>query len=239
MSEVLLPAAEAGVTDHGQRYDSRAAFKSVGISVFVNGVMPFVVYKLLVPYFAKGSVMPLLFASAFPVLGLLASYLRTRTIDFIAVVALFSITYSVVATLIAGEIRLAMILGATQGFLIAAAFAVSALIGRPILFFIARQFSAGNDPAARARFNAVSEADRGRTFFVATMIWAAGILGMGVASMVLAILMQPANYLLANNIINTVVNVALVVWTIRFIRPRLTRVAEQVFPSHATPQPTA
>jgi|SRR5579871_254098 len=229
MSEAGLPAVEAAVVDHGTRFDPRKAFQSVAISILVSGVCPFILYKFLVPHYPNGSVMPLLWASGFPVLGLLASYLQTRAIDFIAVIALFSISYSVVATVIAGEIRLAMILGATQGFVIAAIFGISALIRRPVLFYITRQFVAGNDTAARERFNAVSHADGGRTFSIATAVWVMGIILMGIASIALAILLAPPTYLLLNNIINTAVNIVLVVWTIRFIRPRLTRVAERVF----------
>ena len=262
MTEVPLPALEAGVVDHGQRWDPKAAFKSVAVSLLVNGVCPFGLYKVLsggtlpafvwrvapeaalllqgigslLPHYPNGSIMPLLWASAFPVLGLLVGLVRTRAIDFIAVIALFSITYSVIATILAGEIRLAMILGATQGFVIAAIFGITALMGKPVLFFISRQFVAGNDPEARRRFAVVNEADRGRTFFIASMVWIVGILTMAVASIVLALLLEPATYLLLNNIINMVVNIALVVWSIRFTRPRLTKVAEEMFGAEAVAQ---
>jgi hypothetical protein len=226
MSEVLVPAAEEGVVGPAQAFNPKAALGSVAVSIFVNGVLPFTLYKVLVPHFPAGSVMPLLYASAFPVLGLTANFIRTRTIDVIAIFALFGIVYSVTTSLLAGEVRRALILGATQGFLIAAVFFVSALARRPIIFFIARQFAAGNDPARRQNFAAVNEADGGRTMFIATMVWAAGILFLGATGLALAVVMEPASYLLVNNVVNTAVNIVLVVWSIRFIRPRLTRAAE-------------
>jgi hypothetical protein len=226
MSEVLIPAAEAAVVSNDQAFDPKAALRSVSISIFVNGVLPFVLYKILVPHFPSGSVMPLLCASAFPVIGLTASFIRTRIVDAIAIFALFGIVYSVATTLLAGEVRLAMILGSTQGFVIAAVFFVSALINRPILFFMVRQFVAGNDFARRARFAAVDHADRGRTFFIATMVWAFGIAMLGATALALAMTLPPASYLLVNNIVNTAVNVILLLWTIRFVRTRLTRVGE-------------
>ena len=227
MSDVLSPGAESGASGP-QGFDPKAALRSVAVSLVVNGALPFVLYKILVPYFSPGSVMPLLYASAFPVLWLGFGYVRTRMVDAIALIVLFGIVYSVVATLLAGEVRWAMILGATQNFVIAGAFFVSALMGRPVIFFIVRQFVAGNDPARRLRFAAVNEADGGRTFYIATMVWAVGTAALGGLSLLLAVTLAPATYLLVNNFANTAINILLVVWTIRFVRPRLIQVAARI-----------
>lgn len=221
MSEVLVPAAEEAVVGSAQAFDAKTAMRSVGLSIFVNGVLPFALYKILAPHFPAGSVVPLLYASAFPLLGLTFGFIRTRVVDAIAIFALFGIVYSVATMLLAGEVRLALILGSTQGFLIAGVFFVSALIRRPILFFMVRQFVAGNDLERRARFAAVDEADGGRTFFTATMVWAVGIAALGAMALGLALTLAPATYLLVNNIVNTAVNVILLVWTDRFVRGRL------------------
>jgi hypothetical protein len=228
MSEVLIPAAEEGVGANAQTFNSKAALRSIALSIVVNGVLPFALYKILVPYFAAGSIMPLLYASAFPIVGLAFGLIRTRVVDAIACFALFGIAYSVVSTLLAGEIRLAMIVASTQAFLIAAFFTVSALIGKPIIFFIVRQFAAGNDAQRRAQFTAVNVADKGRTCVVATIVWAVAIAGLGLVSITLALTVAPATYLLVNNIVNTGVNVLLVVWTIRYVRSNLTAVGERM-----------
>jgi hypothetical protein len=228
MSEVLIPAAEEGVSQGAQAFNPRAALGSGALSIIINGVFPFAVYKILVPYFPSGSIMPLLYASAFPVLGLVVGFIRTRVIDTIACFALFGIVYSVVSTLLAGEIRLAMIVASTQAFVIAGFFAVSALIKKPVMFFIVRQFAAGNDAQRRAQFTAVNVFDNWRTCIVATLVWAVGIAGLGVVGVTLALTVPPATYLLVNNIVNTVVNVLLVVWTIRYVRSHLTAVGARM-----------
>lgn len=228
MSEVLVPAAEEVGLATEQAFDPKSAMRSVGMSIFVNGVLPFLAYKILAPHFSAGSVMPLLYASIFPMVGLSAGFIRTRVVDAIAIFALFGIVYSVATMLLAGEVRLALVLGSTQGFLISAVFFVSALIGRPILFFMVRQFVAGNDRARRTQFAAVDKADGGRTFFVATMVWSVGIALLGAIALGLALTLSPATYLLANNIVNTAINVVLVVWTIRFVRGRLALAAARI-----------
>lgn len=209
-------------------FDSKEALKSVAISIAVNGVAPFVLYKILVPYFPAGSVMPLLYASAFPIVGLAVSFVRTRVVDAIAIIALFGIFYTVVTTLVAGEVRLALILGATQSFVVAAVFFASALAGRPVLFFIVRQFVAGNDPSRRQRFAAVNAADHGRTFYIATMAWVVGLSVIAGIGLALAMTLAPDTYLLVNNIVGTAATVALVVWTTRFVRPRMTAAAARL-----------
>jgi len=209
-------------------FDPKAVLRSVALSIFVNGVMPYVVYKLLEPEFPPHSVVPFLYASAFPLVGLAATYIRSRLIDAIAVIAIFGICYSIVSALFAGELRLAMIFSATQGFVIAAAFLVSALIKRPIIYFITRQFAAGNDPVRRAFFSRANEADGGRTFFIATIVWAAGIAFLGCAGLALAETLPAGAYLLANNIVNTTVNIVLVIWSLRFVQARMARVAERL-----------
>ena len=221
MSEVLIPAAEEVALAPEKAFDPRAAMRSVGLSIFVNGVLPFLLYKILAPYFPSGSVMPLLYASVFPLLGLFVGFVRTRVIDAIAIFALFGIVYSVATMFLAGEVRLALVLGSTQGFLISGVFLVSALVRRPIMFFMVRQFVAGNSVERREGFAAVDRADGGRTFFIATMVWSAGIALLGVIALGLALTLPPATYLLVNNIVNTAVNVILLVWTIRFVRRRL------------------
>jgi hypothetical protein len=231
MSEVLIPAAEEAVLASEQAFDPKTAMRSVGISILVNGVLPFLVYKILAPHFPSGSVMPLLYASVFPVVGLSVGFIRTRVVDAIAIFALFGIVYSVATMLLAGEVRLALVLGSTQGFLIAGVFLVSALIRRPILFFMVRQFVAGNDLARRVRFLAVDKADGGRTFFIATMVWSVEIATLGAIALGLALTLPPATYLLVNNIVNTAINVILLVWTIRFVRRRLALAAALVAPA--------
>jgi hypothetical protein len=121
-----------------------------------------------------------------------------------------------------------MILGSTQAFVIAGVFFGSAVMGRPVIFFIVRQFVAGNDPADRTRFAAVNAADGGRACFIATMVWAVALAILGGISLALAVTLAPATYLLTANIVNTAANILLIVWTIRFVRPRLTQAGERL-----------
>ncbi len=201
------------------------AARSIGLSLFINGICPYILYRTLEPHFPEGSLAPLLYASVFPLFGLAFNFVRTRTIDFIAVIALFEISFNILSASIAPTIRWALIARSLQGLLTATLFIASALIGRPIIYYIARQFFVAANPGLGAGFDAANRADNGRTFFLITMTWGCGIILQSVLSFLLAITLSPANYLLAGQALSLTFNIVLIVWTIRFSRTRLSRYA--------------
>jgi hypothetical protein len=215
---VPQPGAQGG-------FSLAQAARSIGLSIFINGVCPYILYRTLEPHYPEGSLTPLLYASVFPVFGLVFNFIRTRTVDFIAVIALFEITFNIVSASIAPTIRWALIARSLQGLLTATLFITSALIGRPIVYYIARQFAGAGNPERTRGFEAANKADNGRTFFLITLTWGCGIILQSCLSFLLAITLSPANYLLAGQILSLTFNIVLVVWTIRFSTARLSRFA--------------
>ena len=213
------------VPHHGAQggFNLAQAARSIGLSIFINGICPYILYRTLEPHYPDGSLTPLLYASVFPLFGLVFNFIRTRMVDFIAVIALFEITFNIISASIAPTIRWALIARSLQGLLTAALFITSALIGRPIIFYIARQFFAGTNPGRAAGFDAANKADNGRTFFLITLTWGCGIIVQSCLSFLLAITLSPANFLLAGQALSLTFNIVLVVWTIRFSRARLSR----------------
>src|SRR5258708_18624607 len=154
------------------------AARTIGFSFFVNGLCPYLLYRFLQPRFPSESLLPLLYTSVFPVLGLGYGIARKRTVDFIALIALFEISVNVTATLVASNIRMALVARSLTGVLTATAFLISALIGKPIIHYIARQFATGGDAARQAGFEAVGKAEGGRAFFIPTMASAVPVYGL-------------------------------------------------------------
>jgi hypothetical protein len=212
------------IGEAGAAFNPLHALRSILYSFAVNGVCPYILYRVLQPHYPAGSVMPLIYASIFPLAGLVLGLVRTRTVDFIALIALFEISYNVTTALLAANLGWAVILRSSEGFIVSAFFLLFTLIGYPPIFYIARQFAAGPDPERRRRFAAVSAADRGRTFVLASLVWSVGILVQTLLNLTLALHLTPANYLLAAQFMNITINVLLVAWTLRFTRTRLERV---------------
>jgi hypothetical protein len=212
------------IGEAGAGFNPLHALRSIVYSLAVNGLCPYLLYRVLQPHYPAGSVIPLIYASVFPLAGLVLGLIRTRTVDFIAVLALFEISYNVTTALLASTLSWAVILHSSEGFIVSALFLIFTLIGRPPIFYISRQFAAGPDPERRRIFAAINEADKGRTFVLASLVWVVGILLQTLFNLTLALYLTPANYLLAAQVVNITFNVSLVAWTIRFSRTRLARV---------------
>jgi len=215
----VLPTVGEG----GAPFNPLHALRSVGASLFINGVCPYLLYRVLQSHYPAGSVTPLIFASLFPLLGLVLGLIRTRTVDFIALFALFEISYNIVTALVASNVHWAIQLRASEGFFVAAFFLGATCGGYPPIFYVSRQFVAGADPVRRKQFAAADAADKGRTFTLASLAWVGAILIQASLNLTLALTVTPANYLLFAQFLNIIVNVLMAVWTIRFTRRRLER----------------
>lgn len=222
MTDLQTETSELPTLAQAQSGFSRAqAFRSFGLSILINGVCPAILYSYLAPYFAKESPTPLLYASLFPLFGLFLGIIRKRMIDFIAVIALFEITINIAAIFVTPSIRWALVARSLNGYLTGTAFLASALIGKPIIYYIARQFATGGDPARTKGFDAVNALDGGRAFRFATIIWAIGIYLQSTLTAVLALIVSTSVYLVVAPTISTTVNIVLIIWSIRYTQGRL------------------
>ncbi len=211
------------VGEAGAPFNPLHAVRSIGFSLFVNGVCPYLLYRVLQPHYPAGSVIPLVFASIFPLLGLVIGHIRTRTIDFIALIALFEISYNIVTALVAANVHWAIVLRSTEGFCVATVFLTATLLGYPPIFYIARQFVGAGNPAMRRDFEMANFLDKRRTVVIASFAWVVSITLQTSLNIALAVTVTPANYLLIAQFLNTGINVAMVAWTIRFTTVRLER----------------
>jgi hypothetical protein len=211
------------IGEAGAPFNPMHAVRSIGFSLFVNGVCPYLLYRVLQPHYPAGSVMPLVYASIFPLLGLVIGHIRTRTIDFIALLALFEISYNVATALVATNVHWAILLRSSEGFFVAAVFLVATLIGYPPIYYIARQFVGAGNPAVRQDFETANGLDKGRTFFIASLAWVGSILFQTSLNLTLAMTVTAANYLLIAQFLNTGISATMIVWTIRFTTVRLER----------------
>ena len=222
-----MTAPETGelptIGEAGATFNPLHAVRSIGFSLFVNGVCPYLLYRVLQPHYPAGSVVPLVYASIFPLLGLVLGHIRTRSIDFIALLALFEISYNVVTALVAANVHLAIVLRSSEGFFVATVFLAATLLGYPPIFYIARQFMAASGPAMLRDFETANALDKRRTFFITSFAWVASILVQTSLNVALAMTVTAANYLLIAQFLNTAISVSMIAWTIRFTTVRLER----------------
>ena len=218
MTDVQIDTAE--LPPNPTRATPRAALRAFALSIFINGVCPWLLYTRLAPYFPHGSVKPLLYASVFPVFGLLFGIARKRRVDFIAAIALFEIVLNIIEIYVTPTIRMALVARSLNSFLTASTLLVSALIRRPVVYYVVRQFVTANDPARLQPFEARNLEDGGKTFLIATYAWACAVYVLSAVNAVMALSLEPATYLLLHPFVGQGVNLLMIGWTVFFVSRR-------------------
>lgn len=211
-----------GGPDRGQM------FRNVGISLVINAAIPYAVYRLTAPLYPAENVTPLLYATVVPTLWLAFNTIRNRTVDAIAIIAICETVATIAVTLLAKNVGWALIARALQGSIVGLVFAFTAFIGKPVMYYIARQFSVGMNPERAAGFEQAYRLDKGRTFKIATLVWAAGLIVVSLISATLAATLAHATYILVAPVLGIGSTVALVWWTIRFSMTRMMRYRNQI-----------
>jgi hypothetical protein len=202
------------------RFSWRRALGSIGLSLIINAVCPYLIYRAFAPHYPPNDVTPLLVSTVFPLLGLVLGAARQRMVDTIAIVSLVEIAISVVVTLVAQDVRLALIARALQGTLTGLFFIFTTLVNRPLLYYVARQFVAANSPKLVAGFEEANRRDGRHTFRQLTVFWGLTVIFASLANLALALTVSPANYLLYSPVIGIGTNVVMIAWTIRTARRR-------------------
>jgi hypothetical protein len=224
MTELAPAATDVAAAANARSGFNRArAFRSIGFSIVVNAVLPYLAYRLLEPRFPHASITPLLVSTVFPLFGLVFAMARKRTVDAIAIISLVEISISIVVTLVASDIRLALVGRALQGTLTGLFFLATIPIGHPIIYYFARQFAAASTPEVAAGFAEAHRRDEGRTFRRLTALWGVATILVSVVHVWLATTVAPATYLFAAPIVGIGTNLVLVWWTIRYSTRRFMR----------------
>jgi intracellular septation protein A len=157
---------------------------------------------------------------------MLVNWWRRHRVDFIGLVVLVMLIGSGALVLITQDIRF-VLLKPVAG---AAVFGVACLatLGRqaPLMFFLARQVTAGDDPEKLAAWTArLSDAGFRRAMQVLTLVWGLAFIAKA-ALWTLAVLLLPPNAaLLAAPVFGISIFTALMAWTIAFARRGAARLA--------------
>ncbi len=115
-------------------------------SLLINIVCTLIIYNLLSPRFPSASIIPLLVASLFPVLGNIISVLRRHRLDVIGVMILIGLAVSIVAVLLGGSPRLLLIRESFTTGAIGLVLLLSLVLPKSLGYTFARQFLTANDP---------------------------------------------------------------------------------------------
>jgi len=196
--------------------------------------LPIVIFNVLSRY-GIPTLWALVAGGLSPALNNLRLWAKSRRIEPLGIIVMTFLAVGTAASLISGSVFFALIkdsfLTATFGLICLG----SLFAQRPLLFYINRQFVAGDDPARLEWWNGLWELPDFRAAMrLVTAVWGVTYLIEAALRVGLALVLSPAQVVAISPIMAFGVLVALIAWTRRYllaIRERRLRAQQQGAPS--------
>ena len=170
------------------------------VEALVNFILPFAIYNYAEA--PLGAVRALLASSAPPIAWSLVELARHRRVDALSLLVLCGIALSLLAMLGGGGIQFLQLREKLVTGVIGLAFVGSALIGKPLVFELARATQRRKSAREAEEFEALQVyAGFRRTMAVMTWVWGLGLLADVAVSVVLVFALSIREYLIVNPII--------------------------------------
>ena len=145
------------------------------LQVLVNALLPLLIFDLAQK--PLGDVRALLASSGPPIAWSLVEFARHRKVDAISILALTGIALSFVAFIGTGGAKFLQLRETLVGGLIGLIFVGSALIRRPIIYYLARATMLRSNPAEAQELQSLrGNVHFERTMMVMTLVWGFGLL---------------------------------------------------------------
>jgi len=178
---------------------------------------------------ALGDVKALLASSAPPLLWSLATFARKRRVDVLSVFVLAGIALSLVAFLGGGSVRFLQLRENLVSAAFGLAFLISAAIGKPLIYELARATARRKSTAEAATLEGMRDnAGFRRVMMLMTIVWGTGLLVQTALACVLVFVLSIGTYLIVSPILGYGTIGALGLWTYWYGQRRKRRAARDV-----------
>jgi len=183
--------------------------------VFLNAVAPFLIYRLMTVQ-GVPELLALLVAGTVPAVDLAGTWLRSRRVSGIGLVALGTVVVGLVASLVANNPFFLLIRDSFVFGLLGLVCWGSLLLPRPILFILGRYAAAQRDPATGESYDRQwpNPAFRHHQRLV-TFVWGVGFLGLAALRTLLATVVPVNWFLVLAPGLTLLIAGGLVLWTWR------------------------
>jgi hypothetical protein len=166
----------------------RETLRGLAPSLLISVVGTLLIYSLLSPHFPPASVLPLLIATLFPLLGNALSLVRHRRLDIFGIMVLIGLVAAVLAALLGGGQRLLLIRESFVTGAIGLACFGSLLLPQPLGYYFARQLLTAHEPEKRAGFTTLwQERAFRQAVRVGTIFWGMLLVGDFILAVVLVL----------------------------------------------------
>ena len=187
------------------------------VEALVNVLLPFGIYSYAEASF--GAVRALLASSAPPILWSLVEFARHRRLDALSLLVLSGIVLSLLAMIGGGGVRFLQLREKLVTGVIGLAFLGSALIGKPLVYELARATKRRKSEDEALQFEALQiHAGFRRTMMVMTLVWGLGLLAEVAVSIALMLVLSIREYLLVHHLLGYGTMGALSLWSFLYAR---------------------
>lgn len=196
---------------------SRPPLGAIVWGIVLNATIPVILYELSKHYLSPSEFTALAIAAIFPMGKSIFDLARRGQLDPIAIVVLLGIVTDGAALWFGGSPRLLLIRESYFTGAFGIACFVSLLFRRPIMFYFARYFMAGNDPVRQARFNSAWQLPEVRLCHrLITAVWGCAFVGELIVRMILIYNAPTATVLIVSPIMIGAVTIATMVWAFNY-----------------------
>jgi hypothetical protein len=187
--------------------------------IALNAGIPLLLYRLAKRYVSTSEVVALMIAATFPLAKSTFELVRRRRLDPVAVIVLLGLAVSGVGVLMGGSARLLLIRESLFTGALGLACFGSLLLPRPLMFYFGRHFLAGDDPVARAEFDASWERPAVRSVHrLITVVWGSAFLGEFAIRVALVYTLPAAAVLVLSPVLLGVITIGTFIWTFAYVR---------------------
>jgi len=182
------------------------------VEALVNFILPFVIYSYAEA--SLGDVRALLLSSAPPIAWSLVEFARHRRVDALSVLVVAGIVLSLLAMIGGGGAKFLQLRENLVTGIIGLVFLGSALIGKPLIYQLARASMRRKSEDEAQEFEALQvHAGFRRTMTVMTLVWGLGLLANVAVSVALVFALSIRAYLIVSPIVGYGTMGALTLWT--------------------------
>lgn len=188
-----------------------------GLEVLFNFLLPWACYRLAKPHW--GEVHAIMASAAPPTLWSLIEFARNRRIDAISILVLGGIALSLIGFALGGTPKLLLLRESLITGLIGLVFVGSALIGRPLIYVLARASLSRRSIEDRDEFDEQSEKPEfRRVMTVMTIVWGLGLVAETGIRTVLVFSLPVGRFLIFGPVVGYATIGLLMLWTFLYVR---------------------
>lgn len=225
----LRPARSAPSEEAARWEPGAPSLRAFAPGAIGGGAIPLGVYYAVRPHVGTDA-HALMIAGAPAALWVVLQWIRHRRLDPIGTIVFVGLVVGIAASLLLGGSAFVLKVR-DSGFTIAFGLVCLASLWfhRPLMFFIGRAMSAGDDPAKLAAYDELwTMPTAPRTFRILTVVWGVGLILEASTRVIIAMLLPTGAFLAASPVLAAVVFGSLFAFTAWYSR-RARRLAEELY----------